>query len=47
MDGLILTPEYQFPGLIIGLNWNYPEFMTERPLSGPVRPDRGTPGRTT
>jgi hypothetical protein len=29
MDGLILTPEYQFPGLILGLNWNYPEFIRE------------------
>ena len=29
MDGLILTPEYQFPGFIIGLNWNYPEYLTE------------------
>lgn len=29
MDGLMLTPEYQFPGLILGLNWNYPEFIRE------------------
>ena len=28
-DGLILSPEYQFPGLILGLNWNYPEFIRE------------------
>ena len=28
-DGLTLTPEYQFPGLILGLNWNYPEFIRE------------------
>jgi hypothetical protein len=28
-DGLVLTPEYQFPGLILGLNWNYPEFIRE------------------
>ena len=20
----LLTPEYQFPGLTLGLNWNYP-----------------------
>ncbi|MGE0126371.1 MAG: carboxypeptidase regulatory-like domain-containing protein [Vicinamibacterales bacterium] len=28
-DGNVLTPEYQFPGLILGLNWNYPEFIRE------------------
>ncbi len=37
MDGLILTPEYQFPGLILGLNWNYPEFIRETRY--PVRYD--------
>jgi hypothetical protein len=36
-DGLVLTPEYQFPGLIIGLNWNYPEFIRQARL--PVRYD--------
>jgi hypothetical protein len=37
MDGLVLTPEYQFPGLILGLNWNYPEFIRETRY--PVRYD--------
>jgi hypothetical protein len=37
MDGLILTPEYQFPGLTIGLNWNYPEFIRQSRL--PIRYD--------
>lgn len=37
MDGLILTPEYSFPGLTLGLNWNYPEFIRETRY--PVRYD--------
>jgi hypothetical protein len=37
MDGLVLTPEYQFPGLTIGLNWNYPEFIRQARL--PIRYD--------
>jgi len=37
MEGLALTPEYQFPGLTIGLNWNYPEFIRESRL--PIRYD--------
>ena len=37
MDGLVLTPEYSFPGLTLGLNWNYPEFIRETRY--PVRYD--------
>lgn len=36
-DGLVLTPEYQFPGLTMGLNWNYPEFIRQARL--PIRYD--------
>lgn len=36
-DGLVLTPEYQFPGLTLGLNWNYPEFIRQARL--PIRYD--------
>ena len=36
-EGLVLTPEYQFPGLLLGLNWNYPEFIRQARL--PVRYD--------
>jgi len=37
MDGLVLTPEYQFPGLTLGLNWNYPEFIRQARV--PIRYD--------
>src|SRR6185436_2028078 len=36
-DGLVLTPEYNFPGLTLGLNWNYPEFIRQARL--PIRYD--------
>jgi hypothetical protein len=36
-DGLVLTPEYVFPGLTLGLNWNYPEFIRQARL--PIRYD--------
>ena len=36
-EGLVLTPEYNFPGLTIGLNWNYPEFIRQARL--PIRYD--------
>ena len=38
-DGLFLTPEYKFPGLTIGLNWNYPEFIRQARLPIPLRRD--------
>ena len=37
MEGLALTLEYNFPGLVMGLNWNYPENIGNRRI--PIRYD--------
>jgi hypothetical protein len=37
MEGLTMTPEYSFPGLTLGLNWNYPEWIYQERI--PLRYD--------